>query len=205
MGLSRQAYWSELLFPYPGDLPKPGNKAGSPASQADSLLSDPLGKPWDTKRVSKWYQLHYAKRWSQNLNPSRLAPKARFLTILDSVLFCYDMMKVKRGDAAQEKFQWIFGASWQHHHSPPCSPVASSVSEAGISFCTNISHVVSEGEMKSLVTAGRFTTRCWHHFKELDLLATILDLAVKIIWVLALRICSTESGAGKLGTVPRTL
>ena len=43
MELSRQEYWSGLPFPSPGDLPKPGIEPGSPASQADALLSDPLG------------------------------------------------------------------------------------------------------------------------------------------------------------------
>ena len=31
--------------PSPGDLPDPGIKLGSPALQADSLLSEPPGKP----------------------------------------------------------------------------------------------------------------------------------------------------------------
>ena len=44
MGLSRQEYWSELSFPSPGDLPNPGIELGSPALQADSLLSEPPGK-----------------------------------------------------------------------------------------------------------------------------------------------------------------
>ena len=42
---SRQGYWSELLFPSPGDLPNPGIEPGSPALQADSLLSELPGKP----------------------------------------------------------------------------------------------------------------------------------------------------------------
>ena len=41
MGYSRQEYWSGLPFPSPGDLPYPGIKLGSPALQADSLLSEP--------------------------------------------------------------------------------------------------------------------------------------------------------------------
>ena len=45
MGLSRQEYWSGLLFPSSGDLPNPGIKPRSPALQADSLLSEPPGKP----------------------------------------------------------------------------------------------------------------------------------------------------------------
>ena len=45
MGFSRQEYWSGLSFPSPGDLPHPGIEAGSPALQADSLPSEPPGKP----------------------------------------------------------------------------------------------------------------------------------------------------------------
>ena len=45
MGFSRQEYWSELPFPSPGNLPDPGTEPGSPALQADALLSEPQGKP----------------------------------------------------------------------------------------------------------------------------------------------------------------
>ena len=45
MGFSRQEYWSGLPFPSPGDLPNPGIELGSPALQAVSLPSEPLGKP----------------------------------------------------------------------------------------------------------------------------------------------------------------
>ena len=44
MEFSRQEYWSGLPFPSPGDLPDPEIKPGSPALQADSLLSEPAGK-----------------------------------------------------------------------------------------------------------------------------------------------------------------
>ena len=36
MGFAWQEYWSGLPFLSPGDLPDPGIKPGSPASQADS-------------------------------------------------------------------------------------------------------------------------------------------------------------------------
>ena len=42
---SRQEYWIGLPFPSPGDLPNPGIEPQSPALQADSLLSEPPGKP----------------------------------------------------------------------------------------------------------------------------------------------------------------
>ena len=46
MGFSRQEYWSGLPCPPPGDLADTGIKPGSPALQADSLPSEPPGKPW---------------------------------------------------------------------------------------------------------------------------------------------------------------
>ena len=45
MGFSRQEYWSGLSFPSPGDLPYPRIKPRSPALQADTLTSEPPGKP----------------------------------------------------------------------------------------------------------------------------------------------------------------
>ena len=45
MGFSRQEYWSGLPRPPPGDLPNPGTEPRSPAMQADSLPSEPPGKP----------------------------------------------------------------------------------------------------------------------------------------------------------------
>ena len=47
MKFSRQEYWSGLLFPTPEDLPDPGIEPRSPASQANSLLYEPPGKPLD--------------------------------------------------------------------------------------------------------------------------------------------------------------
>ena len=42
---SRQEYCRGLPFPSPGDLPNPGIEPGFPALQADSLPSEPPGKP----------------------------------------------------------------------------------------------------------------------------------------------------------------
>ena len=47
MGFSRQEYWSGLPFPSPGDLPDPGIKPRSPTLQADTLTSEPPGKPFN--------------------------------------------------------------------------------------------------------------------------------------------------------------
>ena len=56
MGFSRQECWSGLPFPSLGDLPDPGIKPKSPASQADALPSEPPGKPI-VKEVSPKYAL----------------------------------------------------------------------------------------------------------------------------------------------------
>ena len=45
MKLSRQEHWSGLPFPPPGNVPNPGTEPRSPTLQADSLLTEPPGKP----------------------------------------------------------------------------------------------------------------------------------------------------------------
>ena len=56
MRFSRQEYWSGLPFPSPGDLPDPGIEPASPASQVDSLLTEPLGKTlWSTFQLVCMY------------------------------------------------------------------------------------------------------------------------------------------------------
>ena len=45
MRFSRQEHWSGLPFPSPGDLPYPGIEPWSPTLQADTLTSQPPGKP----------------------------------------------------------------------------------------------------------------------------------------------------------------
>ena len=42
---SRQEYWNGLPFTSPEDHPDPGIEPRSPVLQADSLPSEPLGKP----------------------------------------------------------------------------------------------------------------------------------------------------------------
>ena len=49
---SRQEYWSGLPFPPLGDLPDPGIEPRSPPLQADSLPSEPPGKPAKVKTPS---------------------------------------------------------------------------------------------------------------------------------------------------------
>ena len=49
MEILRQEYWSGLPCPPPGDLPNPRTESRSSALQADSLPSEPPGKPKNTR------------------------------------------------------------------------------------------------------------------------------------------------------------
>ena len=64
MGFSRQECCSMLPFPSPGDHPDPGIEPGSPALQADSLLSEPPGKP----REAWWVTIHWVPKSQTQLS-----------------------------------------------------------------------------------------------------------------------------------------
>ena len=52
MGFPRQEYWSGLPVPSSGDLPNPGIELGSPALQADDLLTELLLKAGQGDKLS---------------------------------------------------------------------------------------------------------------------------------------------------------
>ena len=66
-GDSRQEHWSGLPFPPPGDLPNPGIEPRSSALQADSLLSEPPGKPINAIDLYKRYRCVSAAAASKSL------------------------------------------------------------------------------------------------------------------------------------------
>ena len=57
MEFPRQEYWSGLPFHSPGDLPDPGIDPGSPALQADALLSEPPGEYAEVEFKSSSFSL----------------------------------------------------------------------------------------------------------------------------------------------------
>ena len=70
VGFSRQEYWSGLPFLSPGDLPHPGIKPTCPALQANSLPTEPPGKPYpqsvwwiQRKRSANQGTESFTKRW----------------------------------------------------------------------------------------------------------------------------------------------
>ena len=66
MGFSRQEHWCGLPTPSPGDLPNSRTEPGSPALQADSLPSEPPGKPkvlsFSGKRIKRTSHIMYRTR-----------------------------------------------------------------------------------------------------------------------------------------------
>ena len=65
---SRQEYWSGLPFPSPGHLPNPGIKPGSPALQADALMSEPPGKPLvDITSLNLHIRMHIARAFKKRV------------------------------------------------------------------------------------------------------------------------------------------
>ena len=64
MEFSRQEYQSGFPFPSPGDLPNPGTEPRFPAFQADSLPSEPPGKPKGyLNTISTWRSLVGCHLW----------------------------------------------------------------------------------------------------------------------------------------------
>ena len=93
MEFSRQEYWSTLPFPSPGNLPNPGIKPGSPALQADSLPSEPPGKPTPDLRVPVKFVLknHLAQEpesWHSLPSPGAVTGSEEFTQFLGAVQQC---------------------------------------------------------------------------------------------------------------------
>ena len=63
MGFSRQGYWDGLLFSSPGNLPDQGIEPGSPALQADALISEPPGKPLSCKTGKLFCFIFFFSSW----------------------------------------------------------------------------------------------------------------------------------------------
>ena len=68
MGFFRKEYWSGLPFPSPGNLPDPGIKRRSPALQADTLPSEPPGKPSGPQR-SMTIVIKSTEAWPRGATP----------------------------------------------------------------------------------------------------------------------------------------
>ena len=95
--------WVVMPSP-PGNLPNPGIEPRSPALQADSLPSEPLGKPTDVS--SGCSVLNSANSWWRNCSPSILIP-----------LLPSPRIRVKPTEVPQSSFPYPVSPS--HLFSPP--------------------------------------------------------------------------------------
>ena len=76
MGFSRQEYWSELLFPSPGELPDLGIEPRSPALQADSLTTELTVHGIPQAKILEWVAFPFSRASSQprdQIQVSRIA------------------------------------------------------------------------------------------------------------------------------------
>ena len=67
MGFSKQEYCSGLPFPSPEDVPDPGIEPGSFVSQADSLPSEPPGKPSGSSKSCEVFNHRLDVYWFTNV------------------------------------------------------------------------------------------------------------------------------------------
>ena len=97
----RLEHWRGLPFPPPGDLTDPGIEHGFPALQADSLLSEPPGKPI-TKWVP-WFLIVEDKwlPWRKAFFPNENFLHAKNIHLLSTVL----LWKVV-------PYSWVVKYSW---------------------------------------------------------------------------------------------
>ena len=79
MGFSRQEYWSGVPFPSPEDLSKPGIEPKSPTLQADSLPSEPPGKPQPGADLIQNFVHYHSSRPRDRTQVSHIA--GRHLTV----------------------------------------------------------------------------------------------------------------------------
>ena len=107
---------SGLPFPPPGDLPDPGTKPVSPALQADSLPSEPPGKPhamqWGQK--TKWEKVNS----SQCISPLLLLPSRFSCVRLCDPMDCNPSGSSVRGILQARKLEWVAIPS-SRRSSPP--------------------------------------------------------------------------------------
>ena len=81
MEFSGQEYWSGLPFPSPGERPDPGIEAVSPASQVDSLLSEPPGKSpnrLELMVIDSGRSVENAQKWPNKINFENWMQKETF-------------------------------------------------------------------------------------------------------------------------------
>ena len=123
-GFSRKEYWSGLPFPSPGDLPNPGIKPRSPTLQADSLLTEPPGKPIPGFKPS-WVWSHSWHLWSSQLLTGNILTFGSTLELSNILPFPHIFwpVRLKNKNPISEWMWPLRGKNWL------CSSLTNSPSE----------------------------------------------------------------------------
>ena len=119
---SRQEYWSGLPCPPPGDFPNPGIKLRSLTLWADSLPSEPPGKPTNTGvgSLSLLQGVFLTRELNQGLlhcrqilyqlsyqgSPTNDAERI-FISLLPKLLCAENALMPPQLYATEVKFQWL--------------------------------------------------------------------------------------------------
>ena len=104
MEFSRQEYWSRLPFPSPGYYPNLGIKPVYPTLQADSLPSEPSGKPSNITYfkyyiiVIKCTNIYICKWWVYSIN----------LITLHYNYFLYQYQNINKTSFKLFHNRWLF-------------------------------------------------------------------------------------------------
>ena len=121
IGLSRQEYWNGLPCPSPGDLPNLGIEPRSPISQAESLPSEPPGKPPFPTVILNWYPICIIK--PKGLCFSKLFPSSHKWLFLFSTMKrknrCFSPLSLltwKNNMCQSRKFQEKYGHTGKGSH-----------------------------------------------------------------------------------------
>ena len=157
---SRPEHWSGLPCPPPGDLPNPGMEHRSPTLQADSLPSEPPGKPKNTgvgtltllqgmllTQESNWGLLHcrqvcyklsyqespyifFMSEWVKSL--SRVGLFATSWTVACTRLLCpWDILGKSTGEGCRFLLQGIFPTQGLNPGLPHCRQMLYHLSHQG--------------------------------------------------------------------------
>ena len=128
MEFSKPEYWSGEPFPSPGDLPNPRMEPRSPALQADSLPTEPQGKPKNTEvgslsllqrisltQESNWGPLHCRQilyQLSYEGNPLYLHRHAK--KIAKRNILYFNQVVLNWGQFCSPPPQGTFDNSWRY-------------------------------------------------------------------------------------------
>ena len=121
-GIFRQEYWSGLPFPSPRNLPDPGIEPGSPALQADSLPSEPSGKPYNIHPHFSFFVF-----LPPSLSPSLPLSLLFLLFFLSTCLFLFLSSKKLQPREVGDIGAKLYTEPWPHGRGGIWSPTSPSV------------------------------------------------------------------------------